>query len=71
MTAPAPTLLYRKYSVSVSQDGISRSTILHTQADMLGALLTYTAEGATVTVQERWLEDQGAGPTEGEPRTQP
>lgn len=62
------SLLYRKYSLDVDGGGISRSQIAHTQAEMLVVMLAETAKGHRVTVRERWLEDQGAGPVEGEGR---
>lgn len=53
---------YRKFSITIT-GGLTHGGITHTQQALLE-----TAKGNTVTVKERWLEDQGAGPTEGEPR---
>ena len=60
--------VWRKYSLDVQEKGLIRGSIVHTQADLVREVLAATARGATVTVREVWLEDQGAGPCEGEGR---
>jgi len=62
--------LYRKYSFTVHVNGGIHGSILHTQADLIREMLAATQNGAEVSIKEVWLEDQGVGPTEGDPRSE-
>ncbi|MVN88525.1 hypothetical protein GO986_17440 [Deinococcus sp. HMF7620] len=61
----ASNLVWRKYRVTITEGGWIHGPICHTQAEMRRLVKEVEARGDRVEVEERWLDDQGAGPTDG------